>query len=206
MIKSIFFYSLRASVFLVFAGFLWVMGLVLFTHTIPSAPQGVPETTDGIAIFTGGKTRLALALSLFQEKKAKYLLISGVNPQSTLPQKVARMPLKSRVTLGYSALDTVGNARETESWVKKHKIKTLRLITSNYHMPRSLLELKPLLPNVRLYPHPVVGKKFLDPKWWLDPPTFHLVVHEYNKFLFAFFRRGFEDIQGILMGKDEEKS
>jgi len=105
-------------------------------------------------------------LELFQQKKAQYLLISGVNPESTLPQTIEQMANKAHITLGYDALDTIGNAEETAAWVSTYRIKTLRLITSNYHMPRSLFELRYLLPTVEIISHPVVSTSFLKSKWW----------------------------------------
>ncbi|MBY0292380.1 MAG: YdcF family protein [Alphaproteobacteria bacterium] len=187
------YYSLRLIVVVLGAGGLWVIGLILFTRIIPSSPQDMTSLTDGIVVFTGGETRLKVALSLFEQKKGKYLLISGVNPHSTLSERVTQMPFHSHITLGYDALDTLGNAEETAAWAHAHHIKTLRLITSNYHMPRSLFELRHLVPDIQILPHAVVGKSFLKPKWWLDSLTLRLVVQEYNKFLFALIRRPLTD-------------
>jgi uncharacterized SAM-binding protein YcdF (DUF218 family) len=203
MLRLLCFYSLKFLVLAGMGGTLWLVGLILFTRIIPSSPQDGASPADGIVIFTGGETRLKVALSLFEQKKGKYLLVSGVNPHSTLSEVVAQNPLRSHITLGYAARDTLGNAEETTAWVRDHNIKSLRLITSNYHMPRSLLELRHLLPEVRIFPHPVVGKSFLQPKWWLDPSTLRLVIHEYNKFLFALIRRPFEDFQGLLRRKEK---
>ena len=197
-------YSLRLLVVIAIGSSLWLTGLILFTHIIPIAPLDTIRTTDGIAIFTGGDTRLKVALDLFQQKKGQYLLISGVNPESTLSQTIDQMADKSNVTLGYEALDTLGNAEETAAWVSTHHIQTLRLITSNYHMPRSLFELSYLLPTVEIIPHPVVGKSFLKSKWWLDFSTLYLVVQEYNKFLFALIRRPIKDLQEVLIHKEQQ--
>jgi uncharacterized SAM-binding protein YcdF (DUF218 family) len=202
MIGRVFLYGLRGLLGIALVGTLWVTGLILFTHVIPSMPQDTEKETDGIVIFTGGKTRLKEGLSLFEQGKAKYLLISGVNPTSTFPD-IEKMPFRTHITLGYKALDTEGNAEETASWAHKHQIKTLRLITSNYHMPRSLFVLHQILPQVQILPHPVVGRSFLYPKWWLDPSTLNLVVQEYNKFLFALIRRPFEDLQDYVMAKEK---
>jgi uncharacterized SAM-binding protein YcdF (DUF218 family) len=177
---------------------LWFVGLILFTRLIPSLPLDTTSSTEGIVIFTGGETRLKVALNLFEQQKGKYLLISGVNPDSNLSKLVAQMPFKSQITLGYDALDTTGNAEETEAWVKKNRIETLRLITSNYHMPRSLFELRHLLPHVHILPHPVVGERFLKDRWWTDASALRVVVHEYNKFLFSLIRRSFEDLQDSI--------
>jgi len=179
-------------------GLLWFIGLVLFTKMIPSLPHESLKSTDGIVIFTGGGTRLKEALILFEQKKGTYLLISGVNPESELSIQMNRESYNENVTLDCKALDTRGNAEETAKWVRHHHIKSLRLITSNYHMPRSLLELRPLLPEVIILPHPVVGESFLKAKWWLEAKTLRLVLQEYNKFLFALIRRTFLDIQSYF--------
>jgi uncharacterized SAM-binding protein YcdF (DUF218 family) len=203
-LSSLVLYGLRILTVTIIGGSLWLTGLILFTSIIPSAPFHTIITTDGMVIFTGGETRLNVALELFQEKRAQYLLISGVNPESTLPQKVEQMPDNSRITLGYDALNTIGNAEETAAWARTHDIKTLRLITSNYHMPRSLFELRYLLPTVKIFPHPVVGKNFLKSKWWLYSATLRLVIQEYNKFLFALIRRPIKDIQKMLIPKEQK--
>lgn len=204
MLNSFALYSLKFLIIVAIGGALWITGLILFTRIIPIAPLETVKETDGMVIFTGGKTRLNVALDLFNQKRAQYLLISGVNPASTLPQTVAQMPDHSQITLGYDALDTIGNAEETAAWAGSHHIKTLRLVTSNYHMPRSLFELRYLLPSVEIIPHPVVGKSFLRSKWWLDPSTLGLVVQEYNKFLFSLIRRPIKDMQEILFPKDKK--
>ena len=132
---------------LIVGGGVWAIGLVCFTRLVPFTSPELIMPTEGIVVFTGGVGRLTAALTLFQEGKGKYLLISGVNPDSTFPSTIADLPQRSRITLGYEALDTPGNAEETARWVRQNHIKTLRLITSHYHMPRSLLELRRLLPD-----------------------------------------------------------
>lgn len=202
MLTRFFLYTLRFLAVIGIGGALWLFGLILFTRIIPSSPIDITTPTDGIVIFTGGKTRLQVALTLFQQKKGQYLLISGVSPESTLPEMINQIPLSSQITLGYEALDTIGNAEETAAWVHTYHLNTLRLITSNYHMPRSLFELRHLLPEVEILPHPVVEKSFLKPKWWLDTHTLHLVVQEYNKFLFALIRRPFKDLHEAVRPKE----
>jgi uncharacterized SAM-binding protein YcdF (DUF218 family) len=189
--------SLKFLIALSLGAGLWLMGLIFFTHLIPFNSQDNDLFTDGIVVFTGGEARLQEALSLFERHKAKYLLVSGVNPESTFKDKIAKMPLKNQITIGYAS-DTIENAKETATWARANHLKSLRLITSNYHVPRSLFELRRLLPQVQIFSHAVVGESFLKPKWWLDPPTLILVIQEYNKFLFALLRRPFEDLQDFF--------
>jgi uncharacterized SAM-binding protein YcdF (DUF218 family) len=192
-------YGLRLLMVAAIGASLWLVGLILFTHLIPIAPQEIMKKTDGIVVFTGGDTRLAVALDFFQQQRGKYLLISGVNPDSTSSDTLKNLSLQSRITLGYEALDTVGNAEETAAWAHDNHIKSLRLITSNYHMPRSLFELRHVLPEIQIISHAVVGESFLKPKWWLQQGTLSLVIQEYNKFLFSLMRRPLEDIHHLLL-------
>lgn len=198
MLRSLFHLTIRVILFTSFMGLLWFAGLVLFTRIIPSAPEQTDKTTQGIVIFTGGKMRLKEALTLFKQAKGNYLLISGVNPQTKFPDLLSGRIDERNITLDYKALDTKGNARETSKWVKKHSIKNFRLITSNYHMPRSLLEIRYLLPDVEIISHPVVGESFLEKKWWLNTNTLSLVIQEYHKFLFAFIRHPFQDLKHFI--------
>jgi len=50
------------------------------------------------------------------------------------------------VTLGYAAADTIGNARETAGWVRAKGYRSIRLVTSDWHMRRAAFELRQALP------------------------------------------------------------
>lgn len=179
-------------------GILWGCGFLYFIYLIPLSPPKSTVPTDGMVIFTGGKTRLKTALSLFQQKKSKYLLISGANPGSPSQDIVGQSDVIPEITLGYEALNTLGNAQETAAWVKVNRIKTLRLITSNYHMPRSLIELRHLLPDVQIFPQPVIGRRFSKLFWWARRSTLHLAMQEYHKFLYVLFRHLYRDTRKSL--------
>ena len=59
----------------------------------------------------------------------------------------------------------------------------LILVTSSYHMPRSLIELERVMPEVALVPYPVVSRNFRTERWWLHGATARLLFTEYLKFL-----------------------
>lgn len=180
---------------LLLAGSLWIMGFGYFIHLMPTSPPLPPPTlTEGIVVFTGRAARLQEALALFEKNKGRYLLISGVNPRSTFPNTIAHLPRRAQITLGYTAHNTRGNAEETARWVHQNAIQTLWLVTSNYHIPRSLFELRPLLPQVHIIPHGVVNKGFEHGQWWRHRSTLSLIIREYNKFLFALIRRPLKKI------------
>jgi uncharacterized SAM-binding protein YcdF (DUF218 family) len=87
------------------------------------------------------------------------------------------LPLASRVTIDRAAATTRGNALATADWVHANGIHSLLVVTAAYHMPRALTELARTLPEVTLYPLPVV-----QPERSTDPPL-RLMAEEYIKFL-----------------------
>jgi uncharacterized SAM-binding protein YcdF (DUF218 family) len=94
------------------------------------------------------------------------------------------------VDLGYSALDTYGNAEETRQWASNRKYQSLIVVTASYHMPRSLTELSREMPGTRLLPHPVLPKHFRREAWWLHYTTARTLAGEYLKFLPSAARYG----------------
>ncbi|MCC7260454.1 MAG: YdcF family protein, partial [Alphaproteobacteria bacterium] len=93
-----------------------------------------------------------------------------------------------RIQLGYGADDTVGNAVEAVTMMTFHDYKSLRLVTSQYHMPRSLVEFRERMPGITIIPHPVFNDSIHPDRWWMDPHTFRLIAGEYSKFLWSTWR------------------
>ena len=90
--------------------------------------------------------------------------------------------------------DTYSNASETYKWTKKNDINNIILITSNYHMPRAILEFKNRMPNQQIFTYPITPKNH-DIKHWLNSSdTFSLIFFEYSKLLIASLRLKIMDI------------
>ncbi|MEZ5648401.1 MAG: YdcF family protein [Alphaproteobacteria bacterium] len=171
----------------------WIGGLFLFAADIPNQPSNDTEITDGIVVLTGGTRRLETGLALLAAKRGKKLFVSGVHQGTDVAElmRVYRTDpklLDCCLKLGYTADDTIGNARETAEWAAIENIKSLRVVTSNYHMRRSLFELERVMPNVRLIPHPVVPDHVKSTRWWNWPGSALLIVSEYNKYILAGLR------------------
>ena len=92
------------------------------------------------------------------------------------------------VDLGYEALDTVGNADETRNWANTNGYRKLIVVTSSYHMPRSLAELALVMPDVEFVAHTVTPRSFPDSGWWLSVATTRVLLSEYLKYLPAMAR------------------
>jgi uncharacterized SAM-binding protein YcdF (DUF218 family) len=183
---------LAMTVALVFVGgFLW------FVHTVPTEEVALRRDADGIVVLTGGASRIADAVELLANGHGKRLLITGVH-RATSSDEIARvMPrherlLKCCVDLDHSAVNTVGNAAGTRRWAKNLRFESLIVVTSSYHMPRTMAELGRQLPDVALIPFPVVSDKMRAEPWWDSLPTAKLLFSEYLKYMLAQVRMRLE--------------
>ncbi len=169
---------------------IWGAGWLWFAASVASMkPLDANLKTDAIVVLTGGEKRVDTGLDLLAEKKADYLFISGVNAKVKPSELVALWgkdgsELLDKIVLGYTADNTAANAIESQEWVRKNNIKSIRLVTANYHMTRSILNFKKALPDVSIYKHPVIPADFKPwtQKFW--PLTFS----EYNKVLATWLR------------------
>ncbi len=167
---------------------LLVFGFLVFASFATSSPAGRIAQADGIVVLTGGKLRIDEGMRLLRDGRGKRLLITGVNPRTT-PKDVRRLASPGKrlfeccVDFGYMAQDTVGNARETLDWVKRNKFRSLIVVTSSYHMPRSMTELGRYLPAVKLIANPVVPVSFRERAWWLNHAVARVLLAEYLKLI-----------------------
>lgn len=172
----------------------WTGGLIAFARSIPRTVADQATPTDAIIVLTGGSMRLATGLDLVTAGLARRLLVSGVHRDVEIDQLLKKSPeagqsLRCCVDAGHGARDTAGNASESASWMRNHGFRSLRLVTSSYHMPRSLLEFRHAMPEAVVIPHPVFPEDVKIKNWWQWPGTAALIVSEYNKFLLTWIRQ-----------------
>ena len=163
----------RAIAFLLL---LYVLGYAAFAVLLPKG--GDERTTDGVVVLTGGAKRLERGLDLLERGKARRLLISGVERTVRPAELVEHYNADAQmfeccVDLGREAVDTRSNAEETARWLKRHKLKTVRLVTTDWHMPRASFELaRQTDGQVSIYDDAVQSN-----------PRFAQIFTEYNKYL-----------------------
>jgi uncharacterized SAM-binding protein YcdF (DUF218 family) len=168
-------------------GFLW------FVFNIPAEDTILGPKADGIVVLTGAAARIPDAIELLAAERGKRLLISGVH-RDTSAREIARLtPLYSKfftccIDLDRSALNTFGNAIETRRWAKEHNFNSLIIVTSNWHMPRAMVELQHQLPETTLIPYSVVSEKIKTESWLHNGEILRLLMSEYLKYLFAVVR------------------
>ncbi|MBV8924064.1 MAG: YdcF family protein [Bradyrhizobium sp.] len=179
-------------------------GFVAFLAQLRNTEVRPSRQADGIVVLTGGSSRVSDAMELLAAGYGKRLLISGVHPSSTATD-ISRSDISRSlpgshslfnccVDLDRSAVSTRSNAAETKRWARERGFKSLILVTSNYHMPRAVLEMSHAMPDVALIPYAVVGGRWRDEPWWEGGATFRLVLSEYVKYIAARLRVGLADL------------
>jgi uncharacterized SAM-binding protein YcdF (DUF218 family) len=168
-------------------------GFFLFVSQVPDEEVNLTRNADGIVVLTGAATRIPDAIELLNAKHGKRLLITGVHPTTSAKEISRLMPLNQKVfdccvDLDRSALNTLGNALETRRWARERGFNSLIVVTSNWHMPRAMVELSHQLPDVTLIPYPVLSDKIKSSAWLTDPQIMRLLASEYLKYLFAVVR------------------
>ena len=189
----------------VFAGALWLVGLLWFATLLPEDVEDESRRTDAIVVLTGGSGRLHQGFELLASQHADKLFISGVYrgvdvEELLIISQQSPEELQCCVVLGYEADDTRGNARETALWLREQGFDSIRLVTASYHMPRSLLEFRRAMPAIEIVPHPILSANFHQRDWWRWPGSASLIAKEYNKYLVALIVGGLPRAQRSQAG------
>ena len=157
---------------------LYAIGFMLFAFTLGRPAQPTAKPTDAAVVLTGGSGRIEHSIDVLREGKARRLLVAGADPAVTKADLAQRIPrsgalLKCCIDLGSESVDTRSNAEEAARWLKKHNFRSLRLITSDWHMRRARYEFRRVLgSNYTLVPDAVRTE-----------PSFLTLFAEYNKYL-----------------------
>lgn len=154
----------------------YVLGYALFVVALPRPADA--RTTDAIVVLTGGAGRIDRGLDILEQRRAKRMLISGV-ARTVRPSELAAQAGRGAdlfeccIDLGRESVDTRSNADETARWLKRHRFRTVRLVTTDWHMPRARFEL-----SRRVGEGVVIYKDAID-----SDPSFNQLFTEYNKYL-----------------------
>nr|WP_256731309.1 YdcF family protein [Sphingomonas sp. dw_22] len=153
----------------------WAVGFGVFLLTLGKPLDG--RRTDAIVVLTGGSGRIARGLDVLRAGDAERMLVSGVDPD-VRPHELAAQFKNDRelfaccVDLGHESVDTRSNAEETARWVRQHRYKSVRLVTSDWHMARARMELSHTLAGVEIVGDGVRSR-----------PGYAMLFREYHKLL-----------------------
>jgi len=156
----------------------YALGFVLFAFTLGKPAPADAAATDAAVVVTGGPGRIEHAVDILKHHQARRLLVAGVDPSVTKPDLARRIPgsratLACCVDLGSESVDTRSNGEEAARWLARHNYKSVRLITSDWHMRRARYEFEKVLG----------GKYALTTDAVRTEPTFVTLFAEYNKYL-----------------------
>ena len=157
---------------------LYALGFALFAVTLGTPAAADTPKVDAIIVITGGKGRIEHAVTLMAEGKAKRLLIAGADPLVRKADLVHRLDAPRQlfeccIDLGSESVDTRSNAEEANRWLERRKYRSVRLVTSDWHMRRARYEFnRQLGRDMEIVPDAVRTE-----------PNFTTLFAEYNKYL-----------------------
>ncbi|WP_309622779.1 YdcF family protein [Novosphingobium sp.] len=155
----------------------WAAGFILFAISLPQ--PAAAQRTDAVVVLTGGAGRIERGLEVLHNGWARQMLVSGVDPQVKPGEfaaqfKIAPAAMKCCITLGYRAFDTTSNAKETAAWMKTRGYRSVRVVTSDWHLRRARAELAKVLPAKITVVDDAVHTQ----------PSLRILMVEYHKLLF----------------------
>jgi len=157
---------------------LYAVGLVLFAFTLGKPAPADAAQVDAAVVLTGGSGRIEHSLEVIRDRKAKRLLVAGADPAVTKADLSRRIRgsaklLKCCVDLGSESVDTRSNAEEAHRWLSQRHYRSVRLITSDWHMRRARYEF-----------NKVLGSKYrITTDAVRSEPSFLTLFGEYNKYV-----------------------
>lgn len=163
---------------LAFLAVLYGLGFALFAVTLGEPADADTPNVEAIIAITGGKGRIEHGAQLLAEGKAKRLLIAGADPSVRKEDLVRRLGAPRQlfeccIDLGSESVDTRSNAEEAKRWLDRRRYKSVRLVTSDWHMRRARYEFnRQLDSNIEIVPDAVRTE-----------PNFMTLFAEYNKYL-----------------------
>jgi uncharacterized SAM-binding protein YcdF (DUF218 family) len=202
MLRTFFLWALFALSLSWLAG---LIGFALATDRLAGQASEASLSADAIVVLTGGSgERISFAAELLGRGAAKQMLVSGVNAKVTpedlrLLSGLSKEKFACCVDVGFQAQNTTGNAYEISTWAHKEGFETLLVVTSSYHMPRALIELRRIDPQLKLIAAPVrsIGAA--------KQHVFRRTLVEYTKYLVVLFTRSNKE-EAIRMTRAREEA
>lgn len=162
--------------FVSFVIIVWLLGFLWFAIALPRPADD--RRTDAVIVLTGAEGRIPRGLEVLNLGLARRMLVSGVDrevkPREFEAQyKIPPALMRCCVTLDFEAVDTRSNASEAAAWIAANRFKSVRLVTTDWHMRRAALEFEPALPDSIVVVHDAVESQ----------PSLRMLFLEYNKLL-----------------------
>jgi uncharacterized SAM-binding protein YcdF (DUF218 family) len=177
------------------ASIAWIGGFVYFMDVISQCcPSDQTINTEAIIVLTGDKHRIETGLELLKANPSKRLFITGVDSKIRKVASVIKIfssisrELQNKVEFGQMATCTFENASEVKEWTESNDIHSITLVTSNYHMPRSLLLFKDAMPSLAIENYPISSREITLDALKKDPKAILFLLKEYTKYSVVFIQ------------------
>ncbi len=167
-------FFVRISAFILLV---WALRFAAFVVFLPG-PADPAIRTDVIVVPTGAPGRIQRGAMLVMAGSASRMFISGAALNASAGSIARTNDLDRRlfaccVDVGREASNTRSNAEETVDWLRARKAKSVRLVTTDWHMPRARFELDQVVgPEIRIVDDAVDSRA-----------DFETLMREYNKYL-----------------------
>ena len=153
----------------------WLLGFAWFAIGLPGPADD--RLTDAIVVPTGGAGRVQRGLTLLERHRARRMLVSGADRRVQPHELAASFDAPPAlvdccIDLGHEAVDTRTNAQETAAWIRSHGYRSVRLVTTDWHMARARFELARLAGPVVIVEDAVPSE-----------PGLAVLLNEYDKYL-----------------------
>jgi uncharacterized SAM-binding protein YcdF (DUF218 family) len=173
---------------------LFIGGFIFFADRVTTLePPDLTRAADGIVVLTGGYSRIEGALDLLKNRRGERLFISGVHPTTNRSQ-LQRVTggdatlFECCVDIDRSAMDTVGNAAESVKWAHSNRYRRVIVVTNNYHIPRTMVELRRVSQDIEFIPYPIINTNLRDGDWITRGMVLRVLLVEYVKYIGAEIR------------------
>jgi uncharacterized SAM-binding protein YcdF (DUF218 family) len=183
---------------LMLSGIVWSAALAWFVHTMPAQNDVADTRVGALVVLTGGEDRVEYGLTMLADGMAPVLFISGVGAKATEEEMLSSHATASvreriyeagaEIVLDHVAKSTVSNADQAANFLRKRGITSIRLITANYHMKRSMREFRNAIPEITILADPVFPSGFRRDEWWQHENTRRLVFSEFHKYFAVLLR------------------
>ncbi|WP_244668444.1 YdcF family protein [Candidatus Liberibacter africanus] len=165
-----------------------IVGFISFAQYIHNIR--IPENpfVNAIIVLTGENIRIEKAFELLEKNIGSKVFISGVHHSVSKDILLKKIPIRQNlakccIDIGYEAINTEGNALEAYEWAKKNNFYRILVVTHDYHMPRTFLELNKINNTIQFIPYPIISHYLQKNNLILNMKMLTVIFVEYVKIL-----------------------
>jgi uncharacterized SAM-binding protein YcdF (DUF218 family) len=152
----------------------WALGFAWFALVLPQPFEAGRQ--EVAVVLTGGVGRIDRGLEALRQGWSERLFVAGVDrevkpAEFAAEYRVSPAIMSCCVTLDQVSVDTRSNAREAALWLAGREVRSMRLVTSDWHMRRAAWEFERAAPPGTAIARDAVRSR----------PSLRVLFIEYNK-------------------------